>query len=289
MPSAIESTFPALQALLVCPLCKGDLTFSPGLIRCICCLAEFPQTIDGILNLMPHNPLVEEAANWQRRQLAMEQWYDQLAANPAEAYYCFTHDYAPYAPILAELSGSVLDIGGGNGIVRQFLSKDTKYVVIDPSLDWLDPKWLTIADKFPCLETKLNFIRGLGEYLPFAPRSFDHVLALWSLNHAYQPATVFQEVYRILRPQGHFLVVLEDMEPKWSELWSVLAQIEEKERRRVLVRWKLRCTLRSCEWPLQEDHVRIRESDLRQWVSGRFTIQWRSWMGECLAYKFLRI
>jgi ubiquinone/menaquinone biosynthesis C-methylase UbiE len=148
---------------------------------------------------------------------------------------------------------------------------------------------MIIADKFPCLETRPNFVRGLGEYLPFAAQSFDHVLAFWSLNHARQPEKVFQEVYRVLRPGGHFLAVLEDIEPRWSELWLVLARIEEKERRRALMRWKLWRTLCGCEWPLQDDHIAIRESDIKKWVVGRFTIQWRSWVSECLTYEFLRL
>jgi SAM-dependent methyltransferase len=288
MRSPGEPTLFTLRTLLVCPLCKGDLTFSSRLITCVSCRAEFLQTINNIFDFMPRDLLEKEDDNWQARQLAMESWYNNLVANPTKARYCFTHDYTPYAPILTKLSGLVLDIGGGNGIVRQFLSKDAEYIVIDPSLDWLDPKWITIADKFPCLKTPPNFVRGLGEYLPFAAQSFDHVLALWSLNHAREPEKVFQEVYRILRPGGHFLAVLEDMEPRWSELRFLLAQIEEKERRRALVRWKLWRTLRGGEWPLQDDHIGIRECDIKKWVSGRFTIQRRSWMSECLTYEFLR-
>lgn len=278
-----------LRTVLVCPLCKGDLTFSSGLITCASCRAEFPQAINGILDFLPSGLLEKDSSDWQKRQLTMESWYNKLAANPTEARYCFTHDYTPYASILAQLSGFVLDIGGGNGIVRHFLPKGTDYIVIDPSLDWLDPKWMIIADKFPCLETRPNFVRGLGEYLPFAAQSFDHVLAFWSLNHARQPEKVFQEVYRVLRPGGHFLAVLEDIEPRWSELWLVLARIEEKERRRALMRWKLWRTLCGCEWPLQDDHIAIRESDIKKWVVGRFTIQWRSWVSECLTYEFLRL
>lgn len=289
MPSGAAITSSCLRTVLVCPLCKGDLTFSSASIACVSCAAEFPQTTAHILDLMPRDVPTKEEDSWQRRQHAMERWYAKLLANPTEASYCFTHDYTPYVPILAALSGLVLDIGGGNGIVRQFLAKDAEYIVLDPSLDWLDPKWLVLAEQFPCLATQLNFIRGLGEYLPFAPESFDHVLALWSLNHTRQPEKVFHEVYRILRPGGHFLVVLEDMEPRWRDLRSVLAQVEEKERRYDLLRWKLWCTLRSRQWPLEEDHIRIRESDLTHWISGRFTPQWRAWINAYLTYKFLRI
>ena len=58
-----------------------------------------------------------------------------------------------------------------------------------------------------------NFVRAVGEYLPFPDASFDAALSFWSLNHVDQPERVLQEVGRVLKPEGRFLIVLEDMSP----------------------------------------------------------------------------
>jgi SAM-dependent methyltransferase len=257
------------------------------LIKCVSCETEFRQRISGLIDLTPDDLLAKERDNWRERQIKMEDWYSKLISKPSEACYCFSHDYSPFAPLLSELSGVILDVGGGNGIVRQFLSNSVDYVVIDPSLDWLDSKWTAIADRFPCLENRLDFVRGVGEYLPFPPESFDHALAFWSFNHAQDPGKIFREVHRVLRSQGRFLVVLEDMAPRWNDLPVLLKQINEKKRRQNILRWKLWHML-GAEWPLQDDHIRIRESEIGDWVSGRFTIARRLWMNECLSYEFRR-
>jgi len=277
-----------LQTLLVCPLCKGELEFLSDSIRCLSCREAFPQTVDGPIDLTPREVFRAERSRWSLRQSRMENWYGHLISDPNEAAYCFNHDYTPYAPRLASLSGIVLDVGGGNGIPREFLSEDVAYVVIDPSLDWLDSKWKAIVDKFPCLKEQPNFVRGLGEYLPFPDRSIDHVLSFWSLNHAVSPEQIFGEIYRVLRPDGRFLAALEDMKPRWSELRLIWTQVKEKKRRHALLRSKLAHTLAGSEWPVQDDHIPIRESDMKKWSAGRFTVIERSWISECLTYEFRR-
>jgi hypothetical protein len=71
---------------------------------------------------------------WEERQQEMEDWDEDLITDPAAAAHSFARGYAPYASLLAELSGEVLDVGGGIGIVRDYLSDSIEYTVIDPSL-----------------------------------------------------------------------------------------------------------------------------------------------------------
>jgi SAM-dependent methyltransferase len=219
----------------------------------------------------------------------MEKWYRDLIADPTQASHCFAHDYTPYASLLATLSGCILDVGGGNGIVRHFLPNADQYIVIDPSTDWLGVEWTYLAERFPCLKTRPCFVRGVGEYLPFPTQSFDGVLSFWSLNHANQPERVFREVYRTLRPGGRFLIILEDMEPRWRDITGRAFPSKGIAHMAAIFTQKFLCSLGTRKWPLQHDHIRIREVAIQKWASQGFKIILRAWIGPYLTFELQRI
>jgi SAM-dependent methyltransferase len=276
------------QALLVCSLCKEGLRTSDHMLCCTACRAEYPRLSDGIVDMMPPGWSEERAADWASRQHEMEAWYRGLIADTALAVQCFENDYRPFEPSLATLAGSILDIGGGNGVARHFLPTGVGYTVIDPSLDWLGAEWHALGGSYPCLEDRPSFVRGVGEHLPFPAASFDHALSFWSLNHARHPERVLHEAARVLRPGGRLLLVLEDMAPRWLDLPRLFGVHRDPEARRALVRAKLLCSLGVREWPIQDDHVRIRERDLRGWITGRFRVARRAWIGQYLTYELCR-
>jgi SAM-dependent methyltransferase len=278
-----------LQEMLVCSVCKGPLATSARGLACAACQAEYPRLAGGLVDMMPRGWGAGEEAGWAARQQEMEEWYRGLIGEAATAVQCFNADYRPFVPLLATRSGSILDIGGGNGVARHFLPHSTDYTVIDPSLDWLGSEWHAIANTFPCLENRPNFVRGVGEHLPFAAACFDHALSFWSLNHAREPERVVHEAGRVLRPGGRLLVVLEDMVPRWRDLPHLARIHRGRETRRTLVTNKLSCTLGLRDWPLQADHLRIRERDLRGWISDRFRVVRRAWIGQYLTYDLCRL
>ena len=251
-----------LQDLLVCPACKGELHFSTRMIRCTSCKSEFRQFRNDCINLLPEHCLANEPTRWNDRQQEMETWYQDLMANPQQAHDCFVHDYAPFAPILATLSGKILDLGGGIGLVRHYLSPGTEYVVIDPSLSWLGTEWLSLADRFPCLRTQPSFVRGVGECLPFPAQTFDAVLACWSLNHARNPQEVFREVCHVLRSGGRFLIILEDMPADKIALDQALHLSDITPEREHPGSAQTFTCCNDSDAPLQSDHIRILESDI---------------------------
>ncbi|MEH1827686.1 MAG: class I SAM-dependent methyltransferase [Nostoc sp.] len=277
-----------LQNLLVCPLCQARLDFYHDAIACTSCAQKFPQVQKNCIDLLPDHLVENEWNQWGERQQEMEQWYSDLIAIPLHAEWCFANDYTPYAPLLATLSGLVLDIGGGNGVVRHFLPKDVQYILLEPSLEWLATEWTLIAKRYPCMETKPFFVRGIGEYLPFPQQSFDAVLSFWSMNHAHQPEQVFHEVYRVLRAGGRFLVILEDMEPLWRDFAArTYITLGVAHWAHTFVQ-KL-CCLGRQKWSLQNDHVRIQESEIQQWIAGNFQIVRRSWIGQYLTFELQKI
>jgi len=288
-----------LQSMLVCPICKHSLAFTDALITCSLCHSEFPQTSPDWVDLLPDHRDVPDEKQWHERQVQMEEWYKGLVSDPRRAGKALMNDYMPHARYLATLSGSVLDIGGGVGLVRHFLPGDTSYIVLDPSLSWLDIEWKSLSECFPCLQTLPDFVRGLGENLPFPAESFDAVLAFWSVNHAKNPPQVMHEVARVLRPGGRFLVVLEDMVPRWRDLLDrqfpaevivedVLGCGGARHEKRARLYLMLK-RLRAAGWPLQTDHVRIRESDLLRWIGSEFDVGFRRWAAQFLTFEFRKV
>lgn len=50
-------------------------------------------------------------------------------------------------------------------------------------------------------------VEGDLELLPFPDHSFDLVISLWVLEHIARPEKVFSEIYRVLKPGGHYAFV----------------------------------------------------------------------------------
>ena len=152
-----QSSNRPIQNLLVCPVCKGALDFSPGLIRCTSCDSSFPQPDGECFDLMPYHLMKGGGTRWDERQHEMEGWYRDLISKPTQASSCLAHDYEPYASLLATFSGIVLDVGGGVGIVRHYLPQQARYIVVDPSLDWLGSEWTSIAATIPVRRNTAQF------------------------------------------------------------------------------------------------------------------------------------
>jgi len=291
------NSFPNLEAVLACPVCKGDLNLTSERIECRSCRRAFPQPDGDWFELLPGEP-VQRDENWERRQHEMAGWYQDLIASPEDAARSLEDDYASYAEELSELSGSVLDIGGGSGIPRHFLAPGTRYVVVEPSLDWLQGKWEQLTDVFPCLESRPSFVRGVGEYLPFAAGTFDAVLVFWALNHVSRPEAVLRETARVLRPGARLIVVLEDMIPRLRDLldpdfpaqdiFTNVFDPEETLNPRH-PRLQLLRRMNPARWPLQTDHIRIREPDIYRWVARNFVVSKRYWVMHFLTLVFEKL
>jgi SAM-dependent methyltransferase len=67
-----------------------------------------------------------------------------------------------------------------------------------------------------CRRRGVTAVRGDATRLPFSPGSLDLVVAYDVLEHIDEDAVVVQEVHRVLRPGGYFLVAV----PADPALWS---------------------------------------------------------------------
>lgn len=272
-----------LGAALRCPRCRDELDRGAGSYACRGCHTSYRQRDPRIVDLMA--PL-EQVPGWLERQGMMAREYDALAADRDHAILAYHNDFDPLREHLARARGRVLDVGGGVGIARHWLPDPHLYVTLEPSLSWLEQPWQQLSDEFPCLGEPPPFVRSMAERMPFAGSSFDAALSIWSLNHVAEPARVLAESARVLRPGGRFLVVLDDVGPSWTDLFdgafytSGLVDWWRAARRKL---WST-----AFGWPIHADHLAIRESALRRWLSADWQLLDRTWIKHYLVYELER-
>lgn len=93
-------------------------------------------------------------------------------------------------------NGRILDVGGGTGVMTQFLPDfvDKKnYYNLDVSIEML---------KYSGYQSLV----AASENIPFCDNSFDYVISSDVLEHVRDKIRTVNECYRILKPQGLFLL-----------------------------------------------------------------------------------
>lgn len=108
----------------------------------------------------------------------------------------WVHATARYQALIAESiqpRARILDLGCGRGGVVERLGRKGIWV-------GLDPDWQSLSD-----HRTPFFSRGCAnaEAIPFFSNSLDIVISSWVFEHLADPAPVFNEISRVLRPGGH--------------------------------------------------------------------------------------
>jgi SAM-dependent methyltransferase len=195
-----------VEELLVCPVCHAELD---GLI-CSRCARGYASR-NGILDFLPDPPPDEDV---------LERWpvWEQLERNGLVSYESDPeHNLSVGARQdcdaffeFAQLEGLTLDIGCGPQRRPAYAHAFTgTFIGIDPL--------------FGVLPREFEFVRGIGEYLPFRSDSFDRVLFATSLDHALSPRRALGEARRVTRPSGTVVLWFgekrERAEPRESAEW----------------------------------------------------------------------
>jgi ubiquinone/menaquinone biosynthesis C-methylase UbiE len=109
---------------------------------------------------------------------------------------------------LFELIGNVagvrvLDVGCGEGALAVKLRQTGAVVTaVDPGWDMLT----AARSRAQAEQCSVNLVQATGEQLPFAAASFDVVLAKTVLCFVDEAQTMVDEMARVLRPGGRFVI-----------------------------------------------------------------------------------
>jgi ubiquinone/menaquinone biosynthesis C-methylase UbiE len=152
--------------------------------------------------------------------VAMAGQFAEVAVNPA--WRLFRRWMVRRALGLAS-HGRVLDLGCGPGYLVVDLAAQAPGLRVT-GID-LSPAMLHLARahaQSEGMDAGVGFKQADAQRIPVPDRSFDLVVSSFSLHHWSDPAAVFDEVARILRPGGSFLIrdLRRDLDLiSWMFLW----------------------------------------------------------------------
>ena len=109
------------------------------------------------------------------------------------------------------LKGSILDIGGGWGLFRQWWKPGKKdvFLVHDPGSErFLNGPHKIHLDYYQrAFKMPMTFVEGFGEVLPYKDNYFDTCIIASVLDHCIEPKKVVSEAHRCLKPGGIILTI----------------------------------------------------------------------------------
>ena len=130
-------------------------------------------------------------------------YFDGIYAEWADSSEATREVYARLAArVAAEVEiGEILDVGSGPGHLAIELARllpETKIVGLDVSASMIEIAERNVAKQG--FSDRVVFRHGDATEIPFAVCTFDFVVSSWSLHLWRDPAQVFAEIHRVLRP-----------------------------------------------------------------------------------------
>ena len=157
-------------------------------------------------------PLPEQTSFFTKKANFFDRWAPNYDCLLTTVFYQTVHQRLLEVVQLSP-QARVLDLGCGTGKLLQRLAGHYPQMQ-GIGLD-LSPQMLRQARQGNRFHPRLMFVSGNAELLPFGDRQFDAVFNCISFLHYPHPQTVFQEVARVLVPQGYFY--LADFSPVMAQ------------------------------------------------------------------------
>ncbi|MCO5144472.1 MAG: class I SAM-dependent methyltransferase [Oligoflexia bacterium] len=142
--------------------------------------------------------------------------YDEIDTRRKMAWYPWLHKILKeIRKEISEPKAIIADAGAGSGFLLNHANDIfEEKIAIDISTAMLDQIKLTGCKK----------LLGACENLPLENNSVDLVTAFATLHHIHSPEKVFQEAFRVLRPNGFFYSD-HDIETKFISNWKIPLKI----------------------------------------------------------------
>jgi ubiquinone/menaquinone biosynthesis C-methylase UbiE len=164
------------------------------------------------------------------------------------------------------IGGSVLDVASGPGILSAAIAKTARDVV---AFD-LTPQMLNKAAQ-RCAEAGLGnvtFREGNGAELPFANDTFDAVVTRLSVHHFDRPKRVIDEIFRVLRPGGSFVIadVISSEVPREAELQNAIEILRDPSHVRMLPGSELTSLVRGAGFAVESLTTWDKPREFEEWM-----------------------
>jgi len=162
--------------------------------------------------------------------------------------------------------GIVLDVACGPGIVTAALAEKAREVV---ALD-VTPEMLSQARQ-RCAKTGLKnvtFREGSATDLPFADGSFDGVVTRLSIHHFQEPRRAFDEMFRVLRPDGALVVadVVSSENADESALQNAIEMLRDPSHVRMLAPSELLSVIEDAGFQIDTQSTWDKDRELDEWM-----------------------
>jgi ubiquinone/menaquinone biosynthesis C-methylase UbiE/uncharacterized protein YbaR (Trm112 family) len=136
-----------------------------------------------------------------RRPLCDYQDYDYRARFWAERDYEDAVERIALSRLLPPRGGRLVEIGAAYGRLADLYGGYDQVVLLDPAKSQLREAQKRLGD-----DARYLYVVGDAYRLPLSSRSFDVALTVRVLHHLSDVPAAFDEIHRILRPEGRYLL-----------------------------------------------------------------------------------
>jgi ubiquinone/menaquinone biosynthesis C-methylase UbiE len=162
---------------------------------------------------------------------------------------------------------TILDVACGPGIVAATLAAKARAVV---AFDLTPEMLLQARDR--CAKaglTNVTFEQGNATALPFPDSSFDGVVTRLSVHHFDAPRLVLNEMFRVLKPAGKFVLadVVSSQDAAESELHNAIEVLRDPSHVRMLPAIELTSMITAAGFMIETQTTWDQQRKFEEWAS----------------------